>query len=920
MIPQLISRSIHTLLLSFILLMHPNYLCATSHAPVSVSDKALMKKVISIATEENKNGTIVNVLGRGKFSAHITKTIDSPPRIIVDILCAVPSFDSMTIPVKSPYLKSIRIGHHPKKIRLVLDIRGSDFPHFTTMSKNSRLTIYLKSKKMIPEKKGKSIQVHGRQDKGMSPAKEKPIKIRVDDAHHDTASTVPALRSSDRPTGAGDHQAGKKKIHPPNMSPPKVEITGQAADRQKQKTIGFETNPLVEDRENSSQGILQKAVPEKRLIEIPENDGRDDTAFFLKGISAYRDQDWSGAIKMFKHLIKMYPAGRYTEKAYFLLAKSFDQFHSNSTSTHFRDIRSCYEDAINKYPTSIYAQDALLAIASLFFKANNYYESLAYCNLVVKRDKNSVTALKAVIQRARILALKKRRKEALSILKNIVDRYQDSPEKTEAKKEMAKILHNMNRFRRSLDILSELSKENPENIYQYPDISLYLGYNYYQLGDHARARKNLFRSYNASPDKEISHLILARIGDTYRKEGFEKDAEKIYELVLDRHPKTEGAVISRLRLAEFKEKKEIEGKKKIISPVRVIGKETGSAEEIYEDIINNPPGKYEKNPLAQLAMLKLAILHQKEKDYDKSLRALKEFLNKYSVKSLRKEGKHALIETVGLILKEEEKRGRYIQIINFFQSEKKLFSIIKDPAPFLIVARAYLHLNLQDMAIDTFKMADPLMAKKEKPPDLLFFIGSDLFKKENLKRALKKLDILIENYPSDRYASGAYQLKGKIHIKKKSFPQAVEMFTSALRFNLPPCKKARILIDKANALIEEDHKEDALTAIRNADHIKGDCKEGAINLYKEIGGLYLTLNYPREAISVFNQALEIEKGNENTILIKIKIAQCYGLLNKEEDSLGLYDQISGLKDPFWSILAREKIEEINFNREISEIK
>ncbi|MDY7038662.1 MAG: hypothetical protein SV375_21235, partial [Thermodesulfobacteriota bacterium] len=110
------NRSIHALLLWFILLMHPNDLCAMKQACVSISDKALMKKIISIAAEENKNETTVNILGRGKLCAHVTKTIDSPPRVIVDIMCAVPSFDTMTIPVKSPHLTSIRVGHHPKKI------------------------------------------------------------------------------------------------------------------------------------------------------------------------------------------------------------------------------------------------------------------------------------------------------------------------------------------------------------------------------------------------------------------------------------------------------------------------------------------------------------------------------------------------------------------------------------------------------------------------------------------------------------------------------------------------------------------------------------------------------------------------------------------------------------------------------------
>ena len=38
-----------------------------------------------------------------------------------------------------------------------------------------------------------------------------------------------------------------------------------------------------------------------------------------------------------------------------------------------------------------------------------------------------------------------------------------------------------------------------------------------------------------------------------------------------------------------------------------------------------------------------------------------------------------------------------------------------------------------------------------------------------------------------------------------------------------------------------------------------------------------------------------------------------GLLNKREDSLKVYHQVASLNDPFWSNLAKEKIDEIQFN-------
>ena len=115
MIFHLKNSSLFTLLLTFILLLHPCYLSVTERFAIAFSDKGLMNKVISVTTEEDKYGTTIKVLCNGTVPSHETKTYLFPPVILVDIFCAVPSFETMTIPVKSPNLKSIRVGHHPKK-------------------------------------------------------------------------------------------------------------------------------------------------------------------------------------------------------------------------------------------------------------------------------------------------------------------------------------------------------------------------------------------------------------------------------------------------------------------------------------------------------------------------------------------------------------------------------------------------------------------------------------------------------------------------------------------------------------------------------------------------------------------------------------------------------------------------------------
>ena len=228
-----------------------------------------------------------------------------------------------------------------------------------------------------------------------------------------------------------------------------------------------------------------------------------------------------------------------------------------------------------------------------------------------------------------------------------------------------------------------------------------------------------------------------------------------------------------------------------------------SPKKIYENIVNDSVVKKdEKNPLIQLSMLKLGITYQKEKEYEKSLKVLKELLEKYPRTSLKKELTHALMVTIEGKLKKEIKNNKYINIINLYLKNEKIFLMVNAPELFLPVARAFVYVNLNDMAIEVFKKADVLLTDNDKPADLLFFMGKYLFEQDNIKGALKKFDILLANHPYSKYASEAYQLRGSILLKQKQYKLAADTFDKALKYPVQKCKRARLLIEKAKALIE----------------------------------------------------------------------------------------------------------------------
>jgi tetratricopeptide (TPR) repeat protein len=176
--------------------------------------------------------------------------------------------------------------------------------------------------------------------------------------------------------------------------------------------------------------------------------------------------------------------------------------------------------------------------------------------------------------------------------------------------------------------------------------------------------------------------------------------------------------------------------------------------------------------------------------------------------------------------------------------------------------------------------------------------------------------MLIDNHPLYRYVSDAYQLKGSILIRQKKYKLAAATFSAALRYPVTRCKKTMLLVEKARALTGSNSNEKALKAIKKAIVIKKDCSFPDYNIFKEIGDLYFNLGYANQAITFFNQALNTATESSDKSYLKFKIAQCYLRLNKKEDSLAVYNQISRLNDPFWSNLAKEKITEIKFNNDI----
>jgi len=857
------------------------YLSAAAMYPIiSVTDDDL-REVVSISTADGNHGTILTVKSVGKMTMERAMFLDEPPRMIYDLFYDGPPFASVTRSVNNLYLASIRIGYHPNKIRLVLDAKGPDIPKFTHQSGNKELIIALEVERQGPEFRGRASGVSARSG-------EKNLVVKETNPTPEKPSVPEEKNVSDetKPVPVDSAKAA-----------PFVIIDASIADTSGPKDV-FHQEPSL--------------LPEK-MMPLDPDDGSEERVLFLKGIEAFKHQRWQESEKSLKHLIKTYPNGRYSEKAYFLLAKSIEQLHSETPSEHFSVIKSHYEDAIFRFPESIFVPDALLSVGNLFLKVKSDNEAIGYFNLVIEKKTDDIARVKAMIQKGNLLFQKGKYAEALFVYERIIQNYSGSFAVTEAEIGAAKALFEMNSFEKSINLLTRLTQK-PENIYRYPDISLYLGYNYYQKKDYAESRKNLFRYYNIRPDSETCPLVLSKIGDSYRAEGLTDAAKKIYQLVLTRFPQTEGALISLTRLAEEQQSGEQKIMEGIPIPINITGEAIASPQNIYEEVIRESIGKNNNSPMVEYALLKLAVIYRKEKSNGKSLDILKDLLEKYPQSKLLPEIIYALSDTFEAVL-EDRGEEEYIKILNIYQKQQEPVQRLAPPTTFIAVARACQRLGLEDMAAELFLKADALLPAGKKPEELLFYLGKYYFEKGQSERGLEKINSLVTLYPAGEYSAKAYHVKGGAFQKNKENTQAIEMFSQALKSRPKTEDRINILVDKARALMSSGLNEESLAAARDAEQSLSEGPEQNQSLYlnyQRVGDLYLDLGRPAEALSLLNMALSIEKNEKNSIKLKFSIARCYEAMNKKSDYIPLYTQLAGLDDPLWSLVAKEKLEAIDF--------
>lgn len=110
-------------------------------APPSVEVKKPAKEIIDFNFEEKTDLMTFNIVADGRVENYNTFKLDSPARLVLDIWGVSTRYPKKSINVNNPFIKKVRIGTYPDKLRLVFDSSKTSLPAYQIERLDGRLIV-----------------------------------------------------------------------------------------------------------------------------------------------------------------------------------------------------------------------------------------------------------------------------------------------------------------------------------------------------------------------------------------------------------------------------------------------------------------------------------------------------------------------------------------------------------------------------------------------------------------------------------------------------------------------------------------------------------------------------------------------------------------------------------------------------------
>lgn len=616
--------------------------------------------------------------------------------------------------------------------------------------------------------------------------------------------------------------------------------------------------------------------------------------FFQEALRQCTQNNWKEAFQLLNQSVPMDFQSSCAEHEFYLRAYAYNKSNRQGDDGLYLKALTYFQEAVSYFPDSIYMPYALASMGKIYKALKNYPEAKGYFKIILENHKDFPGLPEVMFYLGQIYGLEKNAGMSIPLFQTLLAHFPDNRFAVEAKLELGKALYQQNRYGEALEILSDVLAKEPRKAIDLQDLLLVIGNSYYQLGKLQDSREALIRAFNLFPDADANPVTLTRIGDILRDTGQPEKANKVYQMVMDRYPGTDGSVISAMRRAALME-------------------ERTESELLYRKVI----GEYPTHPMAHLAVVKLADQQYRAGEYRGSIETLRP-LYAENPKNLRAELSYLMQAAFKGLVSEMIKTDLYPETIAISEKEKQWLNRFEDPEIFRLIGIAHLKGHLHGEAVKYFAKAEKYFGA-DIPPEQYFEYGVALQEAREDEQAMKKFETYIQKSPQGDHAAAAYFRMGRMLIDRKDVNGALVVLKKAASLTREPAEKVDILrlTAEAHGLLGDfktvgrllNELADLLSAApeKNADMLFG--------VYQQLGETYVRIKSNLEAVTAFEKALN-HAGKVQLPAVLVQLGDAHGAAGQSGLAMKTYRQVAATDDVFWQSVANERLQRMQVESRI----
>ncbi len=575
------------------------------------------------------------------------------------------------------------------------------------------------------------------------------------------------------------------------------------------------------------------------------------------------------------------------EQVHYLKAWTFFKQVTPGDFVGLMDAERKFQDALVLYPQSSFVPYGFSAIGLIQQKMQNLPAAEGYFNIVHEKYPGYTGMPEIMYHLAAIYDAKGYTDKAMRYYKQVFEDEIQNSYIPEAGVGYGKTLYQKQQYFNALRIFDHVVKLDLKKIYENPDLLLYRANANFELGLSRAAREQYMRVLNLFDDVMERDLILSKVGDTYGMEDEEAKAIKIYELVRERYPDTQGYINASIGLARYMDSDEDK-----------IG--------IYTMI----KARFPDNTYSRIAMMRLAEIYQKQGEYNKCIQEIEDLLSTHP-KGLRYEAVKLMQKAYEALFKEQLKEDGFTVILNRYETEYVRLDKMGSRSIEFSVGSAYLEAGLWEEAFNHLMNAYKQYKRAKRSPELLYRLGVAMDESGRDKDAARLFTAFVKQYKTHKDHVDALVRMGHIYDEKGELDKASAQFISAAKSARDVMERGRILVAHAKVAQEKSDLKTAaalrLEAVKAFAEAPGKNYEILTQAYKDLGNTYLGMKSYAQAADAFAKALDLSQGEENRANLGFLLGDAYqkgNILNKAKE---VFEEVAVNYDSVWARLARQRL-------------